>query len=291
MLYWQLEHEGAVHRLINGDCAAGLDFDETVYDVVVTSPPYNVGTGYRTYNDSVNRFDYLDWCHGWMKLVALRLSENGSFFLNIGGVPSSPLGPFEIMQVARQYFKLQNVIVWVKSIAVPGGGHGVPEVVHGHYQPINSPRFLNACHEFIFHLTKTGEVPLDRLSIGVPYKDAANIARWKGAGRLHCRGNTWFLPYDTIQAKEKDRPHPASFPLSLPTTCIKLHGIDKTGHVLDLFGGIGTTSLACAKLGVNSTVYEIDPGFLATARERLVNALGRSPADYAALAFSMQKKA
>jgi len=133
---YELQHGGVTHRLIVGDCVDGMKQDSAVYDVVVTSPPYNVGTGYRTYNDSISRLDYLDWCHGWLTCVASRLADDGSFFLNIGGVPVSPLGPFEIMQVARQYFKLQNLILWVKSIAVPGANEKSPEVVHGHYQPI-----------------------------------------------------------------------------------------------------------------------------------------------------------
>jgi len=32
----------------------------------------------------------------------------------------------------------------------------------GHYKPINSKRFLNDCHEFIFHFTPSGEELNDR---------------------------------------------------------------------------------------------------------------------------------
>ena len=30
----------------------------------------------------------------------------------------------------------------------------------GHYKPINSDRFVNDCHEFIFHFTPEGRTPL-----------------------------------------------------------------------------------------------------------------------------------
>ena len=36
----------------------------------------------------------------------------------------------------------------------------------GHFKPINSRRYVNDCHEYVFHLTKTGEVPLDRRGAG-----------------------------------------------------------------------------------------------------------------------------
>ena len=119
-------------------------------------------------------------------------------------------------------FKLQNVIHWVKSIAIEKSRVGdypgvVGDIVVGHYKPINSKRFINDCHEYIFHLTKTGAVELDRLAIGVPYQDKSNVARWNGAGAdLHCRGNTWFIPYKTISNGQEHRPHPATFPAELP---------------------------------------------------------------------------
>ena len=90
-------------------------------------------------------------------------------------------------------------------------------VSRGHFKPISSQRFLNDCHEYIFHFTKSGRVEIDRLALGVPYQDKSNIARWSHtSGRdRRCRGNTWFIPYETIQSRQKERPHPATFPVEL----------------------------------------------------------------------------
>lgn len=131
----------------------------------------------------------------------------------------------------------------------------------GHYKPINSGRFLNDCHEYVFHLSKSGEVPLDRLAVGVPYQDKSNIARWKGKGKKEdkrCRGNTWFIPYKTINSREDERPHPASFPVKLPEMCIRVHGVSRTKLVLDPFAGLGSTAVAAAKLGVGFVGFELD---------------------------------
>ena len=89
----------------------------------------------------------------------------------------------------------------------------------------------------------------------MPYKDPSNISRWKsgGNGGVRCRGNTWYFPYKTIRYRNKERPHPATFPIEIAEACIRLHGITTTKEmvVLDPFMGIGNTSLACNKIGVN----------------------------------------
>ena len=102
---------------------------------------------------------------------------------------------------------LQNTIHWIKSIAIRkedvGRYPGVSgNVSVGHYKPINSARYINDCHEYIFHLTKNGRVALDRLAVGVEYQDKSNIARFGSANRSdsRCRGNTWFVPYKTIKS-------------------------------------------------------------------------------------------
>jgi site-specific DNA-methyltransferase (adenine-specific) len=147
-------------------------------------------------------------------------------------------------------------------------------VTFGHYQPIQSPRYLNACHEFIFHLTRTGSVRLDRLAVGVPYQDKSNVSRWKGAARdVHCRGNTWFIPYETIQSRDKERPHPATFPVKLPEMCIRLHGVSRTKRVLDPFLGLGSSAVASARLGVPFIGFDVDAGYVDESAKRVAEAL------------------
>jgi len=258
------------------DCIPGMDamLEANSVDVVVTSPPYNLGIGYNSHDDSGPRAEYLEWCDRWAAGVQRVLRERGSFFLNVGGKPTDPYVPFDVLNVMRRRFVLQNVIHWVKSIAIMrdevGNYPGLEtDLVVGHYKPINSPRFVNDCHEYLFHLTHSGDTPLDRLAVGTPYRDKSNVTRWKGAGQdVHCRGNTWFLPYPTIKHRARDRPHPATFPPSLPERCILLHGRERTERVLDPFMGIGSTAVACAQLGVECVGFEIDPEYCEVARAR-----------------------
>jgi site-specific DNA-methyltransferase (adenine-specific) len=127
---------------------------------------------------------------------------------------------------------------------------------------------LNNCHEYIFHFTKNGDIKLDKHAIGVPYQDKTNIGRWKKAiSDLRSRGNTWFIPYETIQ---KSRPHPTVFPVKLPEMCLKLHGIKKVSLAMDPFMGIGSTALASKKLKVDFLGFEIDKNYVEIAKKNLL---------------------
>jgi site-specific DNA-methyltransferase (adenine-specific) len=144
----------------------------------------------------------------------------------------------------------------------------------GHYKPINSDRFVNDCHEFVFHFTPEGRTPLDRTAIGVPYQDASNVARWRtGGANLRCRGNTWFIPYETIQSRDKDRPHPATFPPRLPEYCFRLPGLSRMKLALDPFLGLGSSAVAAAGLGIDFIGVEMDAHYLKEAIARVRSAL------------------
>src|SRR5437762_4394887 len=88
--------------------------DESV-DLVVTSPPYNLGICYGKYSDTQDRQSYLQWCGEWATQIRRLLKPDGSFFLNIGSAPSNPMLPHEIVMVLRDLFVLQNTIHWIKS--------------------------------------------------------------------------------------------------------------------------------------------------------------------------------
>lgn len=272
--YRVLRHVKSTSMLYFKDCIAGLtdDVEEGSVDAVVTSPPYNIGVGYNSYSDSIPRGSYLAWIERVGVAVKRALADDGSFFLNIGNRPSDQWVAWDVAAVMRKHFMLQNVIIWVKSIAIPKEDAGdypniIGDIAVGHFKPVPGKRFLNDCYEYIFHFTKAGDVQLDRLAVGIPYQDKTNIGRWKGAKQdRRDRGNTWFIPYRTIQSK-KDRPHPATFPVKLPEMCIKLHGHAKL--VADPFVGIGSTALAAKKLGVSFVGFEIDKAYLDEAIARL----------------------
>jgi len=243
-------------------------------DLVVTSPPYNLGIGYKTFRDTAPREEYLGWCRRWAAELRRLMADDASFFLNLGAAPANPLMPHQlILELAGgsdPLFTLQNTFHWIKSITIrkPDG----TQTSAGHFKPINSKRYVNDCHEFVFHLTQTGGVELDRRAAGVPYVHKSNIARWghTGGADLRCRGNTWFIPYDTIVSRDKERPHPATFPVELAELCVQIHGKGPATRMLDPFLGIGSAAMAAHKLGIDDfTGIEIDAHYLEVARERI----------------------
>jgi len=83
-------------RLLCGDCLDLLaTLEEASVDVVVTSPPYNLGLGYATYRDSREEAEYLDWMVRVAEAVRRVMRPDASFFLNISGSSARPWLPFE----------------------------------------------------------------------------------------------------------------------------------------------------------------------------------------------------
>ena len=274
----------ATYRFFHGDCVDVLaQLSSASVQTIVTSPPYNLGIAYSSYEDRLPRGDYLAWTGQWVAAAVRVMDAAGSLFLNVGSKPTDPWTAFDVAQAVRPHLYLQNTLHWVKSIAIDPDAAGIASgltepLAVGHYKPINSPRFVNDCHEFIFHFTPTGRTPLDRLAVGVPYQDESNVTRWRGAstGR-RCRGNTWFLPYETIQDRQEDRPHPATFPVRLPEYCLRLHGLERIREVADPFLGLGNTAVACARLGVSFVGIEMDEDYLREAIARTTAALDAAP--------------
>ena len=279
MPYRVLQKSNCTATFYLKDCITGLkeNVKDRSADVVVTSPPYNIGTSYGSYKDELPREKYLTWIEEVGIAVKQSLTDDGSFFLNIGNKLKDPWIAWDVAHVLRKYFVLQNVIHWVKSIAISKAEVGnypniAGDIAVGHFKPIMSNRFLNDCHEYIFHFTKYGDVHLDKLAVGVSYQDKTNIERWKAANKedRRDRGNMWFIPYQTIQSRSKQRPHPATFPVKLPEMCIRLHGNAKL--VIDPFVGIGSAAVAAMRLGISFVGFEIDKEYLDATIDRITQA-------------------
>src|SRR5262245_62694082 len=155
-------------RFYLGDCLDVLrSLTPGSISAIVTSPPYNLGIRYRTYDDTLPRDRYLAWTGEWVERAARTLEPEGSLFLNVGAKPTDPWTGLDVAQAVRPFLHLQNTIHWIKSIAIEKSLAGSrarleDDLAVGHYKPINSRRFLHDCHEFVFHFTPGGRTPLDR---------------------------------------------------------------------------------------------------------------------------------
>lgn len=247
-----------------GDCLSLMQdrVSPDSVEVVVASPPYNVGVQYATYDDNRPEAEYLAWLDVVFAAIKLVLKDEGSLFLNVGGTRRQPWTAMRVAEVASRHFVLQNEIIWVKSITVYDRSHG-------HFTPLNGDRFLNQNWEHIFHFTKTGEVTLDRLGVGVPYQDKGNLRRNQAEQDRRCGGDVWFIPHETTRDRSNKDFHPCVFPVELPERCIRLHGVKDGMIVLDPFNGVGSTTLAAARLGVMGIGIDLSPAYCKAAESRL----------------------
>lgn len=282
-------------QLVNADSVALMEsMPPGSIDVTMTSPPYNLGIKYEVYDDKIPRKDYLAWSRRWLAAARRVTSSSGSLFLNMGSKPTDPLGPEQVLlEAVAAGWQLQNKLYWVKSLTVrvktkpelikealeKAGlrdakqiraiinafddieGESGLERTFGHFKSLNTPRFVNDCAEMVYHLTIDGDQPVDKLSVGTHYEDKSNLTRGTRGknGDLRCRGNVIWVPYATIQSRDDERPHPATFPIELAAYCYKLHGVERIKLSMDPFSGIGHSAMAAAQLGLSHLGVEIGP--------------------------------
>ena len=204
-----------MYNLFIDDCLKVLDSEYLPkFDMVFTSPPYKEEDGY---SDSLIRCCF-------RKIYNL-LPDNGVIFLNFGHLNAFKDRPYVIHSIIKEVgFKLKDTIIWEKVQFSPIQGHST----------------LNNVWEFVFFFYKNECPKIDRLAIGVPYKDKSNVGRYSDQD-LRCAGNLWKINYETIQHAEQ-KTHKDRFPVELPRRGIKL--VPSAECILDPFSGSSTTGVA-----------------------------------------------
>ncbi len=220
----------------------------------VTSPPYFRKKSYETQYSTYEQYmSYLN--EVWVEVRRV-LKDSGLLFVNIGDSFDNQFKSHEVAKsITDLGFKLVQTVIWTK----------------GHYTPVQGNKHLNHLFEYIFVFAKSDNHSLDRLAIGVPYKDKSNIGRWKVAKKdLRCRGDVWHINYETVQ-NHSEKLHDAIFPVELPKMCMKLAGMKNSEIALDPFLGSGSTIAAANELGLKSIGYEINPEYETVIRKKLAN--------------------
>lgn len=291
--------------IYNTDCIEGmLALPQGSVDVVVTSPPYNLDIKYGKYKDDMPRESYLKWIRDVFAAVKHCLKDDGHFFLNMGYSNVDPWVGMDVANVARDLFVLQNNFTWVKSIYVDGktSGHFKPINSERFANPTWEHLFhftktgnvkcdklrAGVPYEWDCNLDREGRLR-GRLIKKLGYANkrefdtnatdahraeleqllAEKRETAKPVSTMRCRGNTWYIPYDTISSREKERgSHPATFPVALVEQCILFSGISN-GVVLDPFMGSGSTAVGALRQGCDYIGYDIDPDYIKFAEHRI----------------------
>jgi len=85
--------ENYINRVLNGDTIEVMsEMPEGWVDLIVTSPPYNVGIQYDVHNDEIVMDEYWEWSEKWLTEAYRLLKDDGRMAINI---------PYEVNVQAR----------------------------------------------------------------------------------------------------------------------------------------------------------------------------------------------
>ena len=250
-------------RIIIGD-ATKVKLLKNSIDLVVTSPPYNVGMEYRDHDDAMKLPE-------WQHIVEVSLQNawdamvpGGRMCVNIiseaGRSPAIPLG-WHVQTMMEQLPGSLNrgTIVWNKGASTGGS------TAWGSWMSPANPT-LRGIYENIYVYSK-GTLAGRYLSDGVYESDisrdefmAATLDVWSDIGTVSNdikRGDGEYLGH-----------HPAPFPTRLAQRLIQLYSYPGM-MVLDPFLGSGTTGLAASQLNRDWIGIEISRSYAEMAQERI----------------------
>jgi adenine-specific DNA-methyltransferase len=241
-----------------GDCLPWLKGlpDESV-DVVVSSPPYNIGKEYET-RKSLQI--YLDEQTEILKECVRVLKPTGSMWWQVGAYSvNGTLVPLDI-----KFFPIledlglqpRNRIVWIRQ-------HGL----HGRNK-------FSARHEAALWFTKSDDYKFNLDPVRVPQK-YQNKKSWKGdnKGELSCNplgknpGDIWIFQ-NVKHNHEEQTIHPAQFPEDMIARMV-LSTSDEGDVILDPFMGTGTVAVVAKDHKRHYLGAEMDPDYYSVAMRRI----------------------
>jgi len=246
-------------EIFNAD-SSNLDFveDQSV-QLVVTSPPYNLGKDYGAARDDATYHGYLDWARAWCRELYRVLEPGGRICLNIPidinlsfddskkrVTRKQPvLADFTQLLVRELGFVYNTTILWLE-------GNVSRRTAWGSWLSASDP-WINTAAEAVLVVSrdqrrriragKTSDVTRDEFmdwTLGI----------WQFAGQ-----------------NPNQHSHPAPFPEELPRRLITLFSF-REDTVLDPFLGSGTTCRVAKNLGRRAIGVDINPRFCEIAANR-----------------------
>ena len=249
-------------KLINDDVLKADFSGLPPINLVVTSPPYNVGIEYDEHDDTMTYEEYLEWCKLWLaKMYSLmpddgRICINIPFTINPKHLNKRKKGSDEThihYPVVADYtvicreigFKYWRTIMWDKPFSM--------KTCWGSWRSASAP-FMRDPSEAILVFYKN---QWKRQSKGTSTISGAEFMSWtKSVWKMH---------------PETNSAHPAAFPPELPARCIKLFSY-QDDTVCDCFMGSGTTGDVAARLERNFVGVEKSDGYFPDAKKRIEEA-------------------
>ncbi|MBN2519241.1 MAG: site-specific DNA-methyltransferase [Bacteroidales bacterium] len=253
-----------------GDCLDVLKgIENGKFDLIITSPPYNVGKSYET-KTSIEK--YLETQEEIITELVRTLSEMGNLCWQVGNyVNKGEVFPLDIFyyQIFKKFgLKLRNRIIW-------HFGHGLhaSNRFSGRYETI---LWFSKTDKYIFNLDKVRvpskypgkrhfKGPKKGLPSGNPLgKNPSDI--WEIVAQ-DWEAELWDIPNVKSNHPEKTE-HPCQYPIELVERCV-LALTNENSWVLDPFAGVGSTIIASIKNNRNAIGIEKEELYCNVALNRI----------------------
>ena len=229
--------------IIHGDSLDRLvKLPSNHFDLVIADPPYNLGKDYGNNHDIKGFQEYLDFSKAWLTESHRVLKPTGTIYVFMGFRFISYL--YDILDRQLGMF-FNSWIVW-------------------HYtQGMGKTRGFSPRHDDVLMFNKSKDYIFNLDSVRVPQKYYRDRNNMRGANP----GDVWQFSH-VHYCNENRQAHPTQKPEGLMERMI-LASTPEGGTVLDPFLGSGTTLRVCQQLERVGTGIELNPDYIALAKDRL----------------------
>ena len=241
-----------------GDCLNFLKAQPSgCAQLVVTSPPYNLGKEYESHLDLA---EYVRQQAAVIGECVRILDPRGSICWQVGNyVDDGAIIPLDSMlyPIFRDLgLRMRNRIVW--------------HFEHG----LHCSRRFSGRYEVVTWFTKSDDYIFNVDPVRVPQKyPGKKYFKGPNAGKFSCNpkgknpGDVWIIPNVKHNHVEKTD-HPCQFPVELIERFV-LSMTEPDGLVVDPFMGVGSTAIAALKNGRRTAGAELVAAYAAIANERI----------------------
>lgn len=249
--------------LYHADCRDFMAASDLLFDLTVTSPPYNIGKEY----ESISTLEsYIDWSGQWMRAVFDRTSPTGTFWLNVGYTPIHPKAkalPLPYLLWNLSDFYLIQEVVWNYGAGVAG---------RKFYSPRNE--------KFLWYVKDEDRYTFNLDAVRDP--DVKYPKQFKN-GRLKVNplgknpSDVWRFPKVTSgrdRSSAERTPHPAQFPEAVIDRIVKASS-NEGDTVFDPFMGSGTTAVVAIANQRKVVGVELNEQYCELAVKRYLASLDR----------------
>lgn len=246
--------------LYNCDCMEAMSkLPPETFNLVVTSPPYNIG---KEYEERMSKQEYLDWTRDWVSLVKKLLRPDGTFWFNIGFYKASK---------GKQYipweYHIYPLIQEISDLQL------VQQIIWHYGAGVNCKlRFSPRKETWLFLVRDLDNYTFNLDDIRVPHK----YPNQKKNGKIKVNpngknpGDVWKIKKVTSgknRASPERTDHPAQFPREVIDRIIQVSS-NKGDLVLDPFIGSGTVAVSALKFGRLSVGFEVEQDYCDIAVKR-----------------------